>query len=88
MSDIQKQFQIDIGREVDENDKVTYHAHFISVPDRKIGIKEATTINALMKSLTNIISKKEKQNRFFPIKEVPEPSNLVIVPNGASQIHS
>lgn len=88
MSGVHKIFQVDIGREQTGTKEFRYHAHFISVLDRKIGVKKEATLHGLMQSVSRIIRKKEKENLLFPVKEVPEPSNLVIVPNGASQIHS
>ncbi len=78
MNDIVKCFHIDIGREVDENDKPVYHAHFISVPDRKIGVKKEATLHGLMQSLSRIIRKKERENLLFPIPE----ESRIIIPNG------
>ncbi len=82
---ITKCFHIDIGREVDENDKSTYHAHFISVPDRKIGVKAAPSIHKLMQSLVSVMREKEKENILFPVEE-REPSSIIL-PNGRKDIH-
>lgn len=84
MEGIDKVFQIDVGREmVDE--RPVYHAHFISVSDRKIGARKEATLNGLMQYVSRVIRKKEKENLMFPVEQ-REPSPIII-PNGAREIH-
>ncbi len=85
MTELNKQFHIDIGREMrtdnNGNPAPHYHAQVLSVPDAKVLRHDEATLNGLMQHVSRLIRKKEKENLLFPMPEKAEPSRI-IVPTG------